>query len=589
MLKPLTWALLGLFLFMVPLAVLGPHTFILVHDNLEGEVVWVHLLTKLHLALAHGPGALVLPIMNGLPREALRSGLSVTVLIFHLLPRSPLAAYLLHEALVRVVALLGMYALLRRYGLPRPEQRSLAAAVALLWAVLPAYSIFGLSVLGQPLLLRTALRLRDGSARWPDWLVLVALPWWSSFVLVGPFIAVAWVGALLLDLARRGPAAGAATRRGAGGLLVLLLSYVLVEWQLFYTTLIAKSFLPHRQEFDLARLLPQGVGVGLREAGALFWLGHYHASPFFKGGIILAVAIALARLAAPQRRQLGRQVAGLLAGIAALCLLAAFLPQLSIRLQAQLPLLHAFTLSRFYFLLALPWVLVLVLALRQLPPGRLALALVGLQLLPALAANPEFTNNVRALAGRPRPDAPSYAAFVAPGLLRQVENFIYSKNKIKPPAYRVVCLGLPPAVAQLNGFYTLDSYQTLYPLAYKHAFRPLIAGELAKSPALATYFDAWGNRCYLMSAELGRNYQLGKLPAVRQVQHWAFDTAAFRQLGGRYVLSAVRLAHPEESGLQLLGVFDDSQAYWRLHLYEPIARVGAATLPPPAGPVPGSR
>jgi hypothetical protein len=108
---------------MVPLVALGPHTFIILHDSLEAEVVWVYLLAKLHLVLAHGPGAAVLPIMNGLPRDALRSGLSVTVWVFNLLPDSPLAAYLLHEALVRVVALLGMYWLLRRYGPARSVQR----------------------------------------------------------------------------------------------------------------------------------------------------------------------------------------------------------------------------------------------------------------------------------------------------------------------------------------------------------------------------------------------------------------------------------------------------------------------------------
>jgi hypothetical protein len=195
--------------------------------------------------------------------------------------------------------------------------------------------------------------------------------------------------------------------------------------------------------------------------------------------------------------------------------------------------------------------------------------LVALQLIPTLAANPEFTNNLRALAGRPKADAPGYAAYVAPGLLRQAQALIQARTGQPPAAYRVACLGLPPAVAQLNGFYTLDSYQTLYPLAYKHAFRPLIAGELAKSPELATYFDAWGNRCYLFSAELGRNFLVGKQP-VRTVQHWAFDAAAFRRLGGRYVLSAVRLAQPQESGLRLLGVFDDSGAFWRLHLYEAV-------------------
>ncbi len=573
-LKPLYRALLWLFVFMLPLVALGPRTFILLHDNLEAEVVWAHLLAKLHLALAHGPNVEVPPIMDGLPRAALRSGLSVTIFVFSLLPTAPLAAYLLHEACLRVVGLLSMYWLLRRYGLARPEQRGLAAAVALVWAVLPAYSIFGLSVLGQPALLRAALSLRDGRARWPEWLVCAALPWWSSFVLVGPFVAVVWGLSLLLDLGQRGRAAWPAIGRGAAGLALLLAGYVVVEWQLFYGLLVAKAFTAHREEFDLARLAQPSLGRGLREAAQLFWLGHYHASPFFKGGIVLAVGVGLARLAGPQRGQLGRQVAWLLASITGVCLLAGLLPQLAARLQG-LPLLHAFSLGRFYFLLALPWVLVLVLVLRQLPAGRLAYALVALQLGLALAANPEFTNNVRALAGRPKPDAPGYAAYVAPKLLGQASAFIQAHTGQQPAAYRVACLGLPPAVAQLNGFYTLDSYQTLYPLAYKHAFRPLIAGELAKSAELATYFDAWGNRCYLFSAELGRNFLVGKQP-VRTVQQWAFDAAAFRQLGGRYVLSAVRLAYPAESGLRLLGVFDDSGAYWRLHLYE--------ALPPSTSP-----
>ena len=566
LLKPLRLALLGLLLFMMPLVALGPRTFIILHDNLEAEVVYCYLLAKLHLTLAGGPGVVVPPIMDGLPRDAMRSGLSVTLLVFNLWRDSPLAAYLLHEVLVRVVALLGMYWLLRRYGLSRPAQRGLAAAVALLWAVLPAYSIFGLSVLGQPLLLRAALDLRRGLSRRLAWAVCAAFPWWSALVLVGPFIAAAWGVGLLLDLARRGRAAWPATWRGVGGLALLLASYVLVEWRMFSSLLVTREFIAHREEFDLGRLSPLGVGVGLREAGQLFWLGHYHASPFFKGGIVLAGVVALVRLAGPARRRLARQGAAVLAGVVALGGLAALLPQLAIYWQRQLPLLHAFSLGRFYFLLALPWVLVLVLAVRQLPAGRLAYALVALQVPFVLAANPEFTNNVRALAGHPRPDAPGYAAYVAPGLLRQVRAFITTRTGQLPPAYRVACLGLPPAVAQLNGFYTLDSYQTIYPLAYKHAFRPIIAGELAKSPALATYFDAWGNRCYLLSAELGRHFAIARQPA-RAVRHLAFDAAAFRRLGGRYVLSAVRLAHPAESGLRLLGVFDDSQAYWRVYLY----------------------
>jgi len=187
-------------------------------------------------------------------------------------------------------------------------------------------------------------------------------------------------------------------------------------------------------------------------------------------------------------------------------------------------------------------------------------------LLIGLAMNAEWTANLRTLAGHARISEPSYQAFVAPALFANIQQHIRQQTGQPPAQYRVACLGLPPSVAQLNGFYTLDSYQNNYPLAYKRRFRPLVAGELAKSPVLRAYFDDWGNRCYLMSAELGKNFRVGALPA-RPVQDFAFNAGAFYQLGGRYVLSAVRLATPARSGLRLQGEFQDATAYWRVYLY----------------------
>jgi hypothetical protein len=574
-LKPLRLALLGLLVFLLPVLLLGRHGYVLLHDNLDTEIPLVYLLTKLHLAFAYGTDVVLPQVMNGIPRNALRPGLSITVLVFSIFQNNPLVAYLVHQVLVRALGLLAMYWLLRRYGLARPEQRGLAAAVALAWGTLPLYSIYGLTVLGQPALLRAALDLRQGHRRWLAWAVCAAFPLWSIFVYVGPFIAVVWGGLLLLDVVRRGRAARPPTARGAVGLALLLAMYVVVEWPLFYSLLVARQFVSHREEFDFVRLLPHGVGVGLKEALRYFWLGQYHASPCFRGVVLLAVGLVLARLAPARRQLLRRRVGVALAALAGFALFCGFAPQLAMLYQKQLPLLHAFTLTRFHFLMSLTWFGILALALRELPATaaarRLGYGLVALQFLAALPFNTEYVTNLRLLAGLPKAGAPSYAAFVAPNLFSQAKNFIFRQTGQPPAAYRVVSLGMPPAVAQLNDFYTLDSNQNSYPLPYKHTFRPLVAGELAKSPALATYYDAWGNRCYLMSAELGRHYLFGKQP-LRTVQHLAFDAAAFRALGGRYVLSAVRLAHPEESGLRLLGVFDDSEAYWRLHLYEAAAQ-----------------
>ena len=568
---PLRLALLALLL-LLPVLLLGPHGYVLIHDCLDTDVSLVYLLTKMHLAFAYGAGVVVPQLLDGLPRNALRPGLSVTVLVFSVF-ESPLVAYLVHQVLVRVAGLLAMYWLLRRYGLAAPGQRPVAAAVALAWATLPLYSLYGLTVMGQPALLRAALDLQQGRSRWVAWGVCAAFPLWSVFVYVGPFIAVVWGGLLLLDLARRGRAAWGSTARGAAGLALLLALYVVVEWPLFYSLLVARQFVSHREEFDFVRSLPHGVAAGLTEALRFFWLGQYHASQFFRGAALLAVAVVLLRLVPARRQVLASRVGWALLALAGTALVCGFVPQLAMRLQKQLPLLHAFNFNRFHFLTALGWFGVLVLALRELPATpaarRLAFGLVLLQAAAALPFQEEYLNNLRLLVGRPKPEAPSYIAFVAPKLLARVQQFIWQRTGQRPAAYRVASLGLPPAVAQLNGFYTLDGGFANYPLTYKHAFRPVIAGELAKSPALATYFDAWGVRCYLLSSELGRHYLWGKQPG-RTVQHYAFDAHAFRQLGGRYVFSAVRLAHPQESHLRLLGVFDDSDAYWQLHLYEAV-------------------
>ena len=211
-----------------------------------------------------------------------------------------------------------MYWLLRRYGLARPGQRGLAAAVALAWATLPLYSIYGLTVLGQPALLRAALDLRRGpQPRGRAWLVCAAFPLWSILCTWGRLLPWCGAGCLLLDVARRGRAAWAGTGRGAAGLALLLAMYVVVEWPLFNSLLVARQFVSHREEFDFVRLLPHGVGVGLKEALRYFWLGQYHASPFFRGVVLLAVGVVLARLAPARRRRAGAaRVGWLLVGLA---------------------------------------------------------------------------------------------------------------------------------------------------------------------------------------------------------------------------------------------------------------------------------
>lgn len=565
--RPLRLALLGLLLFLLPFALLRDHSYLLIHDNLDTEIGSPYLLNKFHVVFDYRPTTVMPSIMNGLPRNALRSGLSPTVWLFGWL--SPWAAYLLHQALVRLVGLLAMYALLRRRWLPGPGRRGLAAGLALAWATLPIYSIYGLTVLGQPALLLAVLRLRDGQPprrgrRWWPWLVVAAFPVWSLFVFVGPFIGAALGRLALADFGRG--RRGAAGRVGAAAALLLGL-YVVVEWPLFYSLLVARQFVSHRVEHDLTQLAPPGLAAGLRLTASYLVLGQYHSSQFLRGALALAVGAALA-WAPGGWRPAARRLAPGLALIGGVGIFCGFVSQGVALVQHRLPLLHAFNLTRLGFLLPLACFGVLALSLRLLPARRraVAAALVAAQLLTGLAMNPEWTNNLRELAGRPRPDAPNYARYVAAPLFQRVKEYLAARTGRPPAGYRVGCLGLAPAVAQLNDFYTLDSNQNSYPLRYKQAFRPLIAGELAKDPALRAYFDGWGNRCFFFAHELGRDYLVPAAP-VRTIQDWALDAAAFRRLGGRFILSAARLAAPARCGLRPLAEFEDPTAHWHIYLY----------------------
>lgn len=556
--SPLLLALLSLLLLLLPFVLLRQHSYFIIDDNLDADVSVYYLLNRFRVALDFRPATVVPSVMNGLPRNAMRTGLCITNVPFALLP--VWAAYITNEVLVRVAGLLGMYCLLVgpwRLG----RQRGVAAALALAWATLPAYPIYGVTVLGQPALLLAFLALRRGPARWWHWLLIGLFACWSTFAFVGVFALLVLGGLLVWDWRR--------TRqlnwRMATGIGVLGLASVVAEWPVFYSLLIGRQFVPHRIEFDFSKLAPLGWKAGVRGVVQYFLFGQYHAGRFLRVSAPLAVAVAVARGPATQRGTMLRRFAPWLAALGALALLGGLYPQLTAWLKTHWSSVGMFNAARFYFFGPLLFFLLLALALSDLP-RRWQVALVTLQLLVGLGMNVEWVKNVQALAGYTRLHDPSYEAYTAPALFQQIRQTISQQTGLTPSQYRVACLGMAPSVAQLNDFYTLDSYQNYYPLAYKRQFRPLIAGELAKSPELRNYYDAWGNRCFLFSAELGRDFQVGAYQN-RVVQDFAFNARAFRQLGGRYVLSGVRLATPGRSGLRLVQVFAQPGAYWRVWLY----------------------
>ena len=111
-------------------------------------------------------------------------------------------------------------------------------------------------------------------------------------------------------------------------------------------------------------------------------------------------------------------------------------------------------------------------------------------------------------------------------------------------------------------------------MEYKHAFRQIIKPELDKSPYLTDYFDGWGNRCYLFSAQIPGYYTIEK--GGFYFSGFEMDTEAFESLGGTYVFSAAYIENAEKTGLKLLREepFSNDDSYYQIYVYELMRKNG---------------
>jgi len=536
----------------LPSLLLWENSYVLIHDNLDSDFVYLTNLVRTGTAFEYGTGAVLPSVMDGLPRDALRSGLNVTVVLFSVL--DPLAAYIVNSILVRGVAFVGMLLLLRHHVLPDEAERGSSRWLALTFALLPFYSLYGLSVAGQPLLLFSYANIVKGRGRWWDWLTVGAFPLYSALYMGGIPVLMGLVAYTLVRAVGQ--------RRMEWSVLapILLLGagYLVVEWPMIESAYFDASWTSHRVEFDRSAPLSGIPGSAL----SLLAFGHYHAATMPTFVIALALALSSKDI---WRSAWRRATIHLLLAVAAIVLVEALYVPLVIRyLGDVLPILEQVQLHRLYLLLPLCWFMLFGLALATMKVRtelrRIVQSLIVLQACVVVYFSTEVRNNLALLLGREV--EPTFTEFFAPALFGSIQDQI----GMTPSSYRVVGVGLHPSILQYNGFYTLDSYQNHYPLAYKHRFARVIAPELRKDPGLERYFRDWGNRCYVFSSELGTNFLWSK-DSAKTIEQLSLDVRALEQMGGRYVLSSVPIGNHGALGLQLLGTFETPRSYWRIHLY----------------------
>lgn len=155
-------------------------------------------------------------------------------------------------------------------------------------------------------------------------------------------------------------------------------------------------------------------------------------------------------------------------------------------------------------------------------------------------------------------------AFFAEDIFSQINTAIGKPQE----SYRVISVGIYPAAAAYNGFYCLDGYSNNYPLEYKHTFRQIMEGELKKNDYIRDFFDNWGNRCYITTAEQANYYTFEK-KWNSVIYDLDLNIEKLKELNCKYIFSAAYLMNAEEKGLSLLqeAPFETEKSWYHIYVY----------------------
>ena len=88
--------------------------------------------------------------------------------------------------------------------------------------------------------------------------------------------------------------------------------------------------------------------------------------------------------------------------------------------------------------------------------------------------------------------------------------------------------------------------------------------ELEKDDDLKTYFDEWGNRCYLFSSEIPFQYYFTKNSKM-EIEDWDVNINQLKNMGCDYILSTIKI---NNQNLALQNQFEMALHSYEIYLYK---------------------
>lgn len=566
----------------------GERSYIGVHDNMDLFLAQFQMLKNTHSFWKHGVDV---PFLGGVSRDNLPSEFSLYSLLYMLFP-----TYIAYILGILGKMLLGMFSfwllakelLGDRYLRVRPIVFVTGLSYGALW-VFPA---FGFAFASIPLCVYILVKIYRRESRWGRWYAaLFAYPLVSYFSYHGIFILgylalfVLWLFGRQLYRRSRGRHDMAQNNAGEDGrivlrmllaLIVLAAGYVACEYRLFGQMLLSDE-MTIRSSIVNASLSPAEV---LAEMWQVFREGIFHADSVHGKVVVPVCALyfvinngcyAVKRDWKRMFRDPFNLIMLFIVFNCAVYGLYDFEPLRSF-VERLIPPLKGWQFNRTVFFNPFLWYAALFCVLLRLYEGGiwrvwLANGIVCLALLAVILTPNRYNDLYHTCYNRAyeyyhgmEVDEFSYEQFYAADLFAKI------KADIGYQGEWAAAYGFHPTVLEYNGIATLDGYLGFYSQQYKEAFRKVIAPALERVEATRIYYDDWGARAYLYSGT-----DLSIVSATKTVyatdDRIYIDGKAFRNLGGEYLFSRIKLSNAEEVGLSLMGEYTAEDGSMRIYLY----------------------
>ena len=563
----------------LPIFFFQENSIVIGHDNVDCDLSFKSILkTSGHLFCVN-PNHEIDAIFQNFKVNYIHSAFNFSNLFYYFF--STFWAYILNGLFARIIGYTGAYCLLKNYFSIQENRKLLL--LSLMYALMPFYSIYGISIMGLPFLYLSFINLSNKDNTLLSLCFIIFYSSYSHFFLVGPFL-ILFFSAFMLKKKHQ-------NANYLLGLIVLVFSFILFNSLFIYEFLLGE--VSHRIEFNEMKRSSLFISSAFYEFIDLVLFGIVHFSNFFIGPLLILVIIYPKRwVVLPE-----------LMAIISISFITVFYEHFSskimftpTRLTLLFPLLILFSYAKILREKTQFWVYgkyiiiaqILINVNNDIEIGGNIKRLLGFKS-EAYVQNlnnriiKRFNENIKEKKW-PYVQIASFGFFGSDMQIRErvlgYEDTYYNEffssssfDQIKRyigPQSKTLSLGFHPSITHFNQVNSLDSYQVFYPLKYKHAFRDIIAPELNKNIFLKEYFDYWGNRVYAFSNELFQSCKFDcnrSLEENHKIKQLNIDLEAFAKMGGTHIISAVEILNATYINLSLIKKIDHPKSRYVFYLY----------------------